>query len=541
MLNKQSDDPFTTWDVKVIQIFKVFSGVALEKARHFGEQADIAHQLRSFFNISFSMRANQSTQKMLEVIMLEARQSIGAERTSIFLVDDSTNTLSTFVADGGQMRPTQRLSIGIAAQSARTKEGLLANDAYNSPYFNRALDSQTGFKTTGLLAAPILSANGTVFGVVEMVNKTQGEFVPRDLQLLTTFAQFASAALEHNRLKDIAHLGDVEIEGAKWVAENERQQYEIPVNSKLTKAETDEIYSLSCLAVSYKGICHFKEVFHLFYDFHILEQFQITNERFFRIIFNTSARYNDVPYHNWTHACDVLQHIALQLNLAKLDQTLTALEIIGLLVVAVCHDTNHEGLNNAYNLKAETPSGIHFKDMSVMEMHHITQSIPIITDDKVCLFGALEPDDAKQMWYFFINLILATDMAKHFDLLKEASSMMDGCDWDITNPIHRLLAMKLVLKTSAISNVSRSFAIADKWCDILCDEFFRQGDLEKKSGIGLTSSLNNRDHIEKTKSQIGFYNFICLPLYQLVSRIFPPLTVLLESINTNLDIWKEKI
>jgi hypothetical protein len=297
---------------------------------------------------------------------------------------------------------------------------------------------------------------------------------------------------------------------------------------------------LSCFSISYKGIDHFKELFFFFNKFHALERFKITNEKFFRFIFHIAARYNDVPYHNWTHACDVTQYVTYELTLGKLDQTFTALEIFGLLTAAICHDTNHEGLNNLYNLKAETPYGILFKDMSVMEMHHITEAIPIITRDDVHLFQALSPDQTRSTWHLFINLILATDMAKHFDLIRETGHLIDTVAWNLNNLAHRLMAMKLVLKVADISNVSRPFEIADKWCDILCDEFFRQGDLEKQSGIGLTSPLNDREHVDKPRSQIGFYNFICLPLYQIVVRIFPGLSPLLEAVKSNLEVWKGK-
>jgi 3',5'-cyclic-nucleotide phosphodiesterase len=78
------------------------------------------------------------------------------------------------------------------------------------------------------------------------------------------------------------------------------------------------------------------------------------------------------------------------------------------------------------------------------------------------------------------------------------------------------------MKVSDISNVARPFELADRSCDILNREFFAQGDLEKKVGIGLTSPLNDRESANKPKSQIGFYNFVCLPLYNLLARCRPP-------------------
>jgi 3',5'-cyclic-nucleotide phosphodiesterase len=215
-----------------------------------------------------------------------------------------------------------------------------------------------------------------------------------------------------------------------------------------------------------------------------------------------------------------------------------AWEVFTLLTAAICHDTNHHGLNNVYNIRGETPLGILYKDQSVMEIHHIHEAIPIITREDIHLFAAFDGTQVKKVWSLFINLILATDMARHFDLVKQAQNAADNGGFNMNDAGMRLLGLQLLLKVADISNVSRPFEYADAWCDILNQEFFKQGDLEKSSGLGLTSPLNDRNSCNKPKSQIGFYNFICLPLYSVVAKVFPPLEVQVEAVRTNLDKWK---
>jgi hypothetical protein len=99
--------------------------------------------------------------------------------------------------------------------------------------------------------------------------------------------------------------------------------------------------------------------------------------------------------------------------------------------------------------------------------------------------------------------------------------------------------MTMLMKVSDISNVSRPFEIADKWSDVLCEEFWRQGDMELAQGLPISSSLNERGTGNKPKGQIGFYNFVCIPLYQAVARIFPELEVNLDAVKSNLERWKE--
>jgi len=234
----------------------------------------------------------------------------------------------------------------------------------------------------------------------------------------------------------------------------------------------------------------------------------------------------------------VTQFVSYEIKLAKLDKILSKFELFGITIASICHDANHDGFTNVFNVKAETPLGILFKNQSVMETHHCATSIKIISKEETNVFGNFSPDQYKNMWTLIINLILITDMAKHFDFLKTVNSILDSGPLDIENPDHRLYIMQLVLKCGDVSNVSRPFELADKWCDVLCEEFFRQGDLEMANGMEYTSPLNDREHLDKPKSQIGFYTFVCLPLYQTAAKALPPLQANVDQVQSNLAVWK---
>ena len=546
MVNKLDKKPFTQWDANLIQIFNVFCGISLENAKLYKDSLDTQNLLRSFFDISFSLSKKESPQRIMNDIMIKAKTAISAKYASLYLVDESKKCFGCFISDVPNFPQTIPLDQGIEGSiiANKAKQGIIENDPYHNPQFNRQIDKTTGIKTNNIICAPVINTNGDILGIVSMSNKESPDndsliFHHRDLQVVSAFTSFASVVLENSRLKDICEFGDAEIELKKWIGETERKSTtEIPQALQLTETQQQEMRQLNCFAPAYKGIGHIKCLFYLFNYFHILENFKISNEQFFRFIFTISQTYNPVPYHNWTHACDVTQYVSYEIITGNLTEKFSNFEIFALMIAAVCHDANHEGFNNIFNVKAETPFGILFKDQSVMEMHHITVAIPIITKDDINLFHSLNSEETKKMWNIFIKLILATDMAHHFELVKTATSLMDENKWDESDPEVRLLAMRLILKVADISNVSRPFQIADKWCDILNLEFFRQGDLEKETGIGLTSPLNDRENSDKPKSQIGFYNFICLPLYSIVARFCPPLQVNVDSVKSNLEVWK---
>ena len=55
--------------------------------------------------------------------------------------------------------------------------------------------------------------------------------------------------------------------------------------------------------------------------------------------------YHANPYHNWVHGVDVLCAARRMVAIALPEAT--ALELLALLLAAVCHDVNHAGVSNA--------------------------------------------------------------------------------------------------------------------------------------------------------------------------------------------------
>lgn len=481
---------------------------------------------------------SQDVRATLSSVMVNAKKIVGAERTSFFVYDPTTDRLSPFMVDGEGVPTFLTLEKGLAARAVRTRSSMIENDCYANPDFNRVVDRESGYHTRNMIVVPVVGAMDEVVGVVELLNKLEGDFDTKDLEILRAFTQVASCAFETSLLLKMANGSAAEAEIAKWMRPEERESFDIPVALRLDDREIAVVTSMNCFAGDFRGIGHFKECFFFFNSFGFLEEFGITNDRMFKFLYAVSDRYTDTSYHNWTHACDVAQFMFFQIKEARLEETYEKWELFTLLVAAICHDANHEGLNNAYNVKAETPLGILFKDQSVMETHHITEVIPIIERDDIRLFGAFDANEVRKVWTVFIRVILATDMAHHFTLLKRVQDRPENGKLDFSDPAQRLLGLKLLMKTADISNVSRGFEIADKWCDILNEEFFRQGDLEVEAGIGFTSPLNDRKSANKPRSQIGFYNFVCIPLFTVTSQVYPALHVSLDQLNVNLNQWK---
>ena len=592
MINKVDGKSFDEEDIRMLMAFNVFCGTSLDNAKLYKASIDLTKQLRTFMDMSIALNTTSTLETVLIGILENARSIVSASSAILYKYDTNDNSISKIVSVGdneltdtvyarecinsrepklfthdeifrlkqkGDMNAvidsflsnvdekipennnkSRKLSKNKnnSSQNSNRVSAVLGSDANitmsSSFVLSDALKDHANFT---VCCIPLMNSEQTVLGVMELI--CQWKVVTEDMKLLDCFAVFASVSLERNQLKELTTKGKTEMELETWILPQERDVCDkIPMKFVLPKSQLKQIWSIHFDAPAWDGIGHIRVLFNIFTRFKLLEEFNVTNEKFFRFVTEIRDTYKKVPYHNWRHAVDVTQFVTYQLIVSDFDKELTKFELFGLLSAAICHDANHDGFTNVYNVKAETPLGILFKNQSVMETHHCTISIGVISKEETNIFEAFTGDDYRKMWNLFIQLILATDMAKHFDLLKQFNALKDDETFTMEKLEHRLLLMQLVLKCADVSNVSRPFDLADKWCDVLCEEFFRQGDLEMANGMEYTSPLNDRAHLDKPKSQIGFYTFVCLPLYQATARGIPALQINVDQVQSNLARWK---
>jgi hypothetical protein len=78
----------------------------------------------------------------------------------------------------------------------------------------------------------------------------------------------------------------------------------------------------------------------------------------------------------------------------------------------------------------------------------------------------------------------------------------------------QLLVWKLLLKAADVGHAAKPASLHLKWSQRIVEEMFRQGDVERTMGMSV-SPLMNRNKIDSlSKSQVGFIDFICMPLFQ---------------------------
>jgi len=120
--------------------------------------------------------------ELLLTIMRLASRVVGAERASLYLLDEKTKELYFDVALGlpeDVQKMRFKIGEGIAGTCAKEGRSLIINDVANDPRHARKVDNKSGFETRSLLTCPMI-IKGKVIGVVQAINKTDGDFQESD-------------------------------------------------------------------------------------------------------------------------------------------------------------------------------------------------------------------------------------------------------------------------------------------------------------------------------------------------------------------------
>ena len=131
----------------------------------------------------------------LELIADEAKKLLNAQRCSIFMVDKEENILWTKLSDGIG-RIVLSLDSGVIGHTYKTGKPQIVNSPYEDSRFLQKIDKESGFITKNIITAPIFNSNREIIGIVELLNKSMGDFNDKDLRTLAFLANYVSGSLE---------------------------------------------------------------------------------------------------------------------------------------------------------------------------------------------------------------------------------------------------------------------------------------------------------------------------------------------------------
>jgi len=257
-------------------------------------------------------------------------------------------------------------------------------------------------------------------------------------------------------------------------------------------------------------------------------------------------------YHNSSHAADVMQATAYFLERENVRSLLDPVDEAICLLGAIIHDVDHPGRNSAFLCNSRSELAILYNDTTVLENHHSALGFKLThSDERVNIFQNLDAETYKVFRQGLIDVVLATDMSKHFVHVNKFCTTFRGMDHseaalneraELTpeGPEVQTILRRMLIKCADVSNPSRPLEHCRVWAERIAEEYFAQTDDEKAQGLPVVMPQFDRSTCSIPKSQIGFYDFFIHDMFEAWNE-YANCPELIENIGENYQYWKRQL
>ncbi|XP_053306946.1 cone cGMP-specific 3',5'-cyclic phosphodiesterase subunit alpha' [Spea bombifrons] len=434
---------------------------------------------------------------------------------------------------------------------------------------------ETGWVIKNVLSLPIVNKKEEIVGVATFYNRKDAKpFDEYDEQITEALTQFLGWSVlntdtyeKMNKLenrKDIAqemlmyHLQCTPLELQsilktkeklnKNVEECEEKQLVQILKEELPDPAAFELYEFhfSDLPVSEHDLI--KSGIKLFFELKAVEKFKIPVQVLTKWMYTVRKGYRDITYHNWRHGFNVGQTMFTLLMTGKLKKYYSDLEAFAMVAAAFCHDIDHRGTNNLYQMKSQAPLA-RLHGSSILERHHLEFSKTLLEDESLNIFQNLNKRQYENVMRLFEVAIIATDLALYFkkrtmfqkivDAAEQMQSEEEVIKYIITDPTKKEIIMAMMMTGCDLSAITKPWEVQSKVALMVANEFWEQGDLERTVLQQQPIPMMDRNKgDELPKLQVGFIDFVCTFVYKEFSRFHKEITPMYDGLQNNRVQWK---
>ncbi|NET09616.1 MAG: GAF domain-containing protein, partial [Symploca sp. SIO2B6] len=175
---------FTPEDEDVFEQFAPSIRLILESSRSFHKAAQRQRATDALMQATTALgRGGLDLEETLKRVMDQAQELMQADRSTLWLLDESREKLWTQIPIQGKLTKIEiPRQAGIAGQVATSgKPVLIPFDVYNHENAKTAkeTDQKTGYRTCSMLCMPVFDSNNDLIGVTQLINKKRkGEYPP---------------------------------------------------------------------------------------------------------------------------------------------------------------------------------------------------------------------------------------------------------------------------------------------------------------------------------------------------------------------------
>ncbi|XP_009933972.1 cone cGMP-specific 3',5'-cyclic phosphodiesterase subunit alpha' isoform X1 [Opisthocomus hoazin] len=444
--------------------------------------------------------------------------------------------------------------------------------------FQKGPVDETGWVIKNVLSLPIVNKKEEIVGVATFYNRKDGKpFDEYDEQIIETLTQFLGWSVlntdTYDKMNKLENRKDIAQEMLMYQTKATPSEVEsilkykekLNVNSleecdekdliRILKEELPdpkdlELYEFrfSDFPVTEHGLitCGIR----LFFEINVVEKFKVPAEVLTRWMYTVRKGYRDITYHNWRHGFNVGQTMFTLLMTGKIKKYYTDLEAFAMVAAAFCHDIDHRGTNNLYQMKSAAPlAKLH--GSSILERHHLEYSKTLLQDESLNIFQNLNKRQYETVLHLFEVAIIATDLALYFkkrtmfqkivDAIEKMETEEEAIKYISIDPTKKEVIMAMMMTGCDLSAITKPWEVQSKVALMVANEFWEQGDLERTVLQQQPIPMMDRNKgDELPKLQVGFIDFVCTFVYKEFSRFHKEITPMFDGLQNNRVEWKTR-
>ncbi|XP_066534101.1 3',5'-cyclic-AMP phosphodiesterase 4D-like isoform X4 [Hoplias malabaricus] len=370
-----------------------------------------------------------------------------------------------------------------------------------------------------------------------------------DLELLS----LASREKEKEKSRPMS-----QISGVKKPTSKHNPHLSIPCHGVITDQEqllTKELDDINKWGVDIFKISEYSKnrplmvtMFTIFQERDLLRSFKIPIDTFLTFLTALEENYHsDVAYHNSIHAADVVQSTNVLLSTPTLQAVFTELEILSAMFASAIHDVDHPGVSNQFLINTNSELALMYNDISVLENHHLAVGFKLLQEDNCDILQNLTKKQRLSLRKIVIDMVLATDMSKHMNLLADLKTMVETKKVTslgvlmLDNYSDRIQVLQNMIHCADLSNPTKPLYLYQQWTERIMVEFFTQGDGERERGMEI-SPMCDKHTASIENSQMGFIEYIVHPLWETwADLVHPDAQDILDTLEDNLEFYQSLI
>ncbi len=200
-----ADQPrqFSADEVALVRTLAGQLAAAIAAFRIYDEAQRRNQELSTLNEIASTITSTLDTSEVYRLVVQRLNTYFNVEAGSLLLVDENSGDLHfVMTIEGGEAKLAGvkvPMGHGVVGAVAQSRQWEIVPDAPSDPRWYPKISDDLGFVTRSILCVPML-AKGRVIGVIELLNKLDGQFTPDEAERLMRMAAFIGVAIENARL-----------------------------------------------------------------------------------------------------------------------------------------------------------------------------------------------------------------------------------------------------------------------------------------------------------------------------------------------------